>query len=102
MKTQAKTLPFNKKIVGSGLRGYVLVSFGELKSVLGHPFGPSPDGKITAEWHIEVNGVVASIYDYKGDCPRSAKACEWHIGGHDNSALSLVHHLFPSARVREI
>ena len=75
---------------GTSLQGYVKTTYGKIVEKLGKPtFEGSPDDKTTAEWHVANGKVVATIYDYKeGRTPKGEY--EWHIGGHDESAVKLI------------
>lgn len=69
-------------IANTGLAGYVKTSYDMLLLTFGAPTRRgSPDNKIGVEWVLRVGTTVATIYDYKGDCPISDAVAEWHIGG---------------------
>ncbi len=97
---------------GTGLRGYVTVSYDELCRVFGLPIEIDGEDKIQVQWIIrfevvnEMDGstysVVSSIYDYKVG-PQYVGIAQgipfqqvtvWHIGGHrmsDSESVRLVH-----------
>jgi len=96
---------------GSGLRGYVTVSYDELCRVFGRPIEIDGEDKVQVQWIIrfevvnEIDGstysVVATIYDWKVG-PQYVgiqgvpyqQVTHWHIGGHrmsDSEPVRLVH-----------
>jgi hypothetical protein len=82
---------------GTGLVGYVVVSYDHLVEAFGKPTSqrPSGDDKVRICWDIEfVDGTVATIYDWK-NYKKTVKwvkenFLEWHIGGNDKSAAEKV------------
>ena len=75
-------------IAMGGLLGYVRTDYKTLVKKLGKPHYTNGD-KVTAEWDIIIDGVVATIYDWKE--PKTPKGSyNWHIGGHDKKAVALV------------
>lgn len=98
-------------IMGTSLVGDITTTYDKLVSVFGEPtFGmaDSIDGKVSAEWVIIFDdGTVASIYDYKyhssAECKEYDPECDcttpplhpydWHIGGKDTKAVTLVKEL---------
>jgi hypothetical protein len=84
---------------GTSLQGYVSITFAELCEALGEP-GPyvSGDGKVIAEWILQDNKVVATIYIYKlTEIPQDTYS--WHVGGFNEKALELVQRLLPNHKV---
>jgi len=78
-------------INGSSLKGYVQTTLAELTEVFGEPTydRPSPDGKINTEWVLLIDDVLVTVYDWKtGETPTGLY--DWHVGGHDSSAETLV------------
>jgi len=71
----------------SGLSGHIKSSAEEITAVFGAPMEISADesdGKTTLEWHIRFSdGIVATIYDYKGDPI-------FHVGGFNKGSLDHV------------
>lgn len=80
-----------KDVANTGFQGYLKTSYRELTNLLGAPtrFG-SPDGKIQVEWVLRIGNTVATIYDYKGDCPLNEREARWHIGGKTKDAVEMV------------
>ena len=76
----------------TSLKGEVLTTFSELCEVFGQPDqGPNADmDKVTCEWALKfADGTIATIYDWKtGSTPFGQY--EWHIGGHDYTAVERV------------
>ena len=65
---------------GTSLQGYMTTTFDKLVELLGEPLKGSDDGKTTAEWIIDLEGEVATIYDWKNEStPKDLY--EWHVGG---------------------
>lgn len=80
-----------KDIANTGFQGYLKTSYRELTNLLGAPTRTgSGDNKIQVEWVLRVGNTVATIYDYKGDCPLNDKEARWHIGGKDKLAVDMV------------
>lgn len=81
---------------GSSLMGYVNAPYDKIVALLGKP--TSGDGyKVDAEWVIQGrDGTVATVYNWKNgpnyleDDSRVQEIREWHIGGKDSKAVSLV------------
>jgi len=76
-------------IGGTHLQGYVSVSYQKLCKKLGPPIRSNGD-KVQAEWVLEEDGVIATIYDWKEYGRSPEFVTDWHIGGHDSDALTLV------------
>jgi hypothetical protein len=80
---------------GTSLQGYVTATRAEIEAVFGAPtITGEVNEKVTTEWVIRfVNGVVATIYDwkrYEQGAPEMDERIEWHIGGHDKLAYLQV------------
>jgi len=71
--------------IGTGLAGYMEISYEHLVQLFGQPnvvhpdTGPSGDGKVKAEWVMSIDGIIFTIYDYKSDLD-PADHTDWHIG----------------------
>mgnify|MGYP003340835039 CR=1 FL=1 len=76
----------------------------ELKHILGEPQWEHNDGedKVNMEWYMEMeDGNVFTVYDYKEYKPlHPNQQVEWHIGGHDSTAVFAIRKLFESAGIR--
>jgi len=78
------------------LKGYVKTTFNKLVKAFGEPLvhiAPSEMEKVTIEWVIRFgDSTIATIYDWKGYGyqPAPDEEYEWHIGGHEASAVALV------------
>jgi hypothetical protein len=85
-------------INGTHLQAHLDISYEELVDVLGEP--EEGDGyKVHAEWHLEnAEGTVATIYNWKTG-PMVEHVRNWHIGGHDAKAISLVRSIFKGKTV---
>ena len=78
-------------ITGSSLSGYVEATYYELEQVFGEPTYAleDPSEKIQTEWTLRLNGVVATIYNWKTQqTPRGLY--RWHIGGFGRGEVELV------------
>lgn len=80
---------------GSSLVGYLEdVTRSELEQTFGSPYEIQPgegDGKVTTEWTITIDGVLATIYDWKRDsAPEADERITWHIGGFHPDVAGLV------------
>ena len=75
---------------GGWLQGRVDASYSDLVSAFGSPtHHGSGDGKTQCEWCLRINGVMATIYDWKEDRQPQAVR-DWHIGGTTPEAAEMV------------
>lgn len=84
------------KAIGTSYRGHMTsaVTRKQLTAVLGEPNNCNhSDGKVTCAWVLSVNGIVVTVYDYKGE--------RWHFGGLDNSGTYLACELVAALVRRE-
>jgi len=79
------------------LQGEIHLSFQDLVDIFGEPEDVSSTGKSDVEWAIEIDGVVATIYNWKDgpaytgdDSIEVERIQDWHIGGHSQSAVMIV------------
>lgn len=90
MKYVIKKLSKNDPSVnGTSLAGYIFASYDQLEKKFGKPHGRSSDGKVKAEWDLNINGKVVTIYDYKSSLPAKQNVV-WHIGGNTNGLPALL------------
>ena len=78
-------------ITGSSLSGYVEATYHELEQVFGEPTyaDEDPSEKVQTEWTLRLNGVVATIYNWKTQqTPRGLY--RWHIGGFGKGEVEMV------------
>ena len=80
-------------INGTSLQGYIDATFEYLLKTFGEPEYGSGDGKVQAEWELEINGVVVTIYDYKEYETPMEQVTRWHIGGKDEEAVEQLKNL---------
>ena len=77
----------------TGLRGEFSITYAELVEIFGPPkYGPNADlDKTSCEWALQFeDGTVATIYDWKVGRWTIMGEYDWHIGGHDDKALTHV------------
>ena len=82
---------------GTHLQGYIETTFSELKEAFGAPSFENydPHEKVNAEWVLDINGKIATIYNWKtGRVPMGEYT--WHVGGHDESVLEVLSEHGPS------
>ena len=79
------------------LQGEIHLSFQDLVDIFGQPEDISSTGKSDVQWAIEIDGVVATIYNWKngpaytGDDSIEVESIhDWNIGGHSQSAVMIV------------
>lgn len=85
-------------IAGTSLQGYTTpVTYAELVSTFGQPNIMDDFDKVTHLWVLNIEGVTATIYDYK-DNLKSDKPAEWHIGGKQKVAERLVNQIIKENR----
>jgi hypothetical protein len=78
-------------VAGSSLSGYVETTYDRLVEVFGAPTysDANPHEKVQTEWNVMINGVVATIYNWKtGYTP--LEQYRWHIGGFGRGEVELV------------
>ncbi len=94
-RNDTKTLKAAKKNPADGTcyRGSIEASYHDVVALLGAPL-PGDGCKTEASWVIQrPRKPVVTIYNYKNsrayspDFPKIEDVTEWHIGGHDRSAL---------------
>jgi hypothetical protein len=86
---------------GTSLRGEIVTTRAELTAVLGEPMTYEEGGKVTLQWGIRLGSTVATVYDwkrYEEGTPADHEAIAYHIGGHDEKALTLVESLVTLSR----
>ena len=79
------------------LQGEIHLSFQDLVDIFGQPEDISSTGKSDVQWEIEIDGVVATIYNWKNgpaytgdDSIEVERIHDWNIGGHSQSAVMIV------------
>ena len=79
------------------LQGEIHIGFYDLVDIFGDPEDVSSTGKSDVQWSIEIDGVVATIYNWKNgpaytgdDSIEVERIHDWNIGGNTQSAVSLV------------
>lgn len=86
-------------INGTHLQGEVSVSYARLVEVFGEPNCDGDGYKVQKEWAIKFkDGTIATIYDWKegdnyngpGQGTHYTKVENWHVGGHQRTALFRV------------
>jgi len=80
---------------GTSFVGYLQdVTRDELEQALGKPWpllSHTLDGKVTTQWTIKIDGLLATIYDWKRDsAPEADERITWHIGGFHPDVAGLV------------
>ena len=77
-------------LTGVCYQGVIRTTYDTLEKTFGEPRGGDGE-KVTCEWRIEFDdGTVATIYDWKQQRTPYGEY-EWHIGGHDESAVAAVY-----------
>jgi len=74
----------------TSLKGYIETTYQDLVDRFGKPTfeDHDPREKVNAEWVLEIDGKIATIYNWKtGQIPMEKH--DWNIGGHDSSVLYL-------------
>lgn len=101
-----KTTGKHVDVSGTGLAGYVAISYAHLVEAFGKPTSqrPSGDDKVRIEWQIKfADNTVATIYDWKnyGKSVKWVKEnnLEWHIGGHNKYTVQKVLDVLREKRV---
>lgn len=88
-----KSLPTEQhdKAWGTGLSGYVFCPYKKLVALLGEPNAEGDGYKTDAEWIVEMNGKVLTIYNYKDGKNYNGRnglatknITEWHIGSKED------------------
>lgn len=76
-------------INGTSKQGEVKATYAELVSVFGQPEIMEDYDKITHLWVVNIEGVIATVYDYKENL-KTGKSEDWHIGSKQKVAERLV------------
>lgn len=87
------------------LQGYIDTDYDTLVKMFGDPNCDDGD-KIDAQWLVQFeDGTFATIYNYENGVNylgtrglSVALIRDWHIGGHDKTAVDRVHELFAIAQ----
>ncbi len=77
---------------GTFLVGHIETTYEELVNKFGKPTftDDDPREKVNAEWVLEIDGKIATIYNWKtGRVPMGNY--KWHVGGHDSSVVDLLY-----------
>ena len=81
---------------GTYLQGYLTANYDDLVRAFGAPLA-GDDYKTDAEWAVQVNGTVATVYNWKNGpayCGADGTPVEqitrWNIGGRSHAAVELV------------
>ena|ERR1035437_3026813 len=77
--------------VGTGLSGYINCPYKKLVELLGKPNNEGDGYKVDAEWAIEMNGKILTIYNYRDGINYNGASngldtediTEWHIGSRE-------------------
>lgn len=95
---------------GTCLQGYVDegVTYADLVNVFGDPTCDGDGNKVDAEWLIDADGDVATIYNYKtgpnydsdGIPVEDHVGSDWHIGGNIADVVSRVNEHIAQAKVK--
>ena len=90
------------QIDGTSLRGEIVATRRELTAVLGEPMSYGEGGdKVTLEWGVRLGSTIATVYDWKryeeGE-PLDDEVYTYHIGGHDQKAVTLIESLVKLGR----
>ena len=86
-------------IAGTSLSGYVEATYYELEQVFGAPTYTleDPDEKVQTEWTLRLNGVVATVYNWKTrQTPQGLY--RWHVGGFGRGEVEMVQQLVADYR----
>jgi len=77
---------------GSSLSGYVKSTYDELVAVFGEPTFTDcdPREKVQCEWILCIDGVVATVYNWKTEVVPLG-VYDWHVGGFDRGEVDAVH-----------
>jgi len=84
-------------ISGTHGQGSIEVSYAKIVAILGEPDPCEDSIKIDAEWTIEIDGEVATLYNWKngpsyGGLPVN-RIRRWNIGGHSPKAIKIIKEL---------
>ena len=74
---------------GTYLQGSISATHSQLVATFGRPSNGS-DGKTRAEWALDFDGCIATIYDWKQHGIGVADVTSWNIGGRGPDAALFV------------
>jgi hypothetical protein len=76
------------KTGGTSLQGYVTVSYDDLVEAFGKPDSVGDGYKTDAEWNLEIDDTIVTIYNYKNGRNYNGaqglavdQITDWHVGG---------------------
>jgi hypothetical protein len=76
---------------GTSLSAYIFCTYAALVSLLGEPNSDSDGHKIDAEWILDINGKIVTIYNYKDGKNYNGEdgldvedITQWHIGSKED------------------
>ena len=82
---------------GTSLMGYVTVLYDDLVEAFGEPNSIGDGYKTDAEWILEIDDTIVTIYNYKTgknyngeDGDDVEDITDWHVGGYTKTAVDLV------------
>lgn len=80
--------------------GNVAATYDELIRTFGPPTysNEDPDDKVQTEWMLKINGVVATIYNWKTGATPTTGRYHWHVGGFDKGEVNLVEQVLAAWR----
>ena len=81
----------------TSLMGYVTVFYRDLVEAFGEPNSIGDGYKVDAEWILEIDDTIVTIYNYKTgknyngeDGDDVEDITDWHVGGYTKTAVDLV------------
>jgi hypothetical protein len=82
--------PTDETTALTSCHGYIETTYQDLVDRFGEPTfeDHDPREKVNAEWVLEIDGKIVTIYNYFFRRVPMGKH-DWHVGGHDSSILYL-------------
>lgn len=78
------------KVNRTNYKGEFEANYEDLVEAFGESNGPSGDDKCKANWNLEIDEVVCTIYDWKEYDKELENITNWHIGGFSQEAVTKV------------
>ena len=85
------------KVAGTSLQGRIYTTYARLVKALGKPNTRGDRYKTDAEWVLQIDGAIVTIYNYKDGKSYLGKKglplsriTDWHIGGKSKRVVGLI------------
>jgi len=78
------------KVTGTSYKGKFKANYEDLIEAFGESDGASGDDKCQANWTLEIDDIICTIYDWKEYDKELENITDWYIGGFTSEAETKV------------